>query len=155
MRILPLPCDSLFPFLLPSSLRSSGAKYRKYTGHSAHVTNVRFDHNKHHVISVGGADHGVFLWRFLPKGMEEEDDEEEGSSLMTGQCEWNLLVKTSLIQRLFSSFILSLSFPFTTQWFYPAFSSSSFSSSSFSSSFSSSSFSSSSFSSSFRLGLRQ
>lgn len=81
----PFTVLSSFPFLC-SCL--SGAKYRKYTGHSAHVTNVRFDYNRHHVISLGGADHGVFLWRFLPEGLEEEE-EDEGSSLMTGQCEWN------------------------------------------------------------------
>lgn len=72
--------------LLKSLLNCLGAKFRKYTGHSAHVTNVRFDHDKHHVISVGGADHGVFLWRFLPEGVEEEEDI-EGVSLLTGQCE--------------------------------------------------------------------
>ena len=38
------------------------------------------------MISVGGADHGVFLWRFLPEGVEEEEDI-EGVSLLTGQCE--------------------------------------------------------------------
>ena len=60
----------------------TGAKFRKYIGHSAHVTNVRFTHDEHHVISVGGADHGVFQWRFLPGGMEvkaasqEQEDEQ-------------------------------------------------------------------------------
>jgi len=48
----------------------TGAKFRKYVGHSAHVTNVRFTHDEHHVISVGGADHGVFQWKFLPGGVE-------------------------------------------------------------------------------------
>lgn len=49
-----------------------GAKFRKYIGHSAHVTNVRFTTGNHHVISVGGADHGIFQWRFLPHGMEPD-----------------------------------------------------------------------------------
>ncbi|KAL5008221.1 hypothetical protein ScPMuIL_013802 [Solemya velum] len=45
-----------------------GAKFRKYVGHSAHVTNVRFSHDKQRVISTGGADHAVFQWRFYPEG---------------------------------------------------------------------------------------
>lgn len=59
-----------------------GAKFRKYTGHSAHVTNVRFTSDKKRVISTGGADHGVFQWRFLPDGVEGED--EDGESVLTG-----------------------------------------------------------------------
>ena len=55
----------------------TGAKLRKYVGHSAHVTNVRFTHDEHHVISVGGADHGVFQWRFLPGGVEAEAANQE------------------------------------------------------------------------------
>ncbi|XP_033734062.1 echinoderm microtubule-associated protein-like 6 [Pecten maximus] len=42
-----------------------GAKFRKYIGHSAHVTNVRFSHDKNRVITTGGADHSVFQWRFI------------------------------------------------------------------------------------------
>ncbi|KAK3093757.1 hypothetical protein FSP39_019782 [Pinctada imbricata] len=48
-----------------------GGKFRKYVGHSAHVTNVRFSHDKSHVISTGGADHAVFQWKFLPDGSTE------------------------------------------------------------------------------------
>ncbi|KAJ8309461.1 hypothetical protein KUTeg_014335 [Tegillarca granosa] len=51
-----------------------GAKFRKYVGHSAHVTNVRFSHDKMRVISTGGADHAVFQWRFLPEGAVGADD---------------------------------------------------------------------------------
>ena len=64
---------------------SLGAKFRKYVGHSAHVTNVRFTCDHHHVISVGGADHAIFQWKFLPGG---EEREEEGEQLVggTGGC---------------------------------------------------------------------
>lgn len=50
-----------------------GAKFRKYVGHSAHVTNVRFSHDKQRVISTGGGDHAIFQWKFLPKGQSEDD----------------------------------------------------------------------------------
>ncbi|KAK7103893.1 echinoderm microtubule-associated protein-like 6 [Littorina saxatilis] len=50
-----------------------GAKFRKYVGHSAHVTNVRFSADKRRVISTGGADHAVFQWRLLPQGAGDDD----------------------------------------------------------------------------------
>ena len=31
---------------------------------------MRFTNDEHHVISLGGADHGIFQWRFLPQGVE-------------------------------------------------------------------------------------
>ncbi|XP_075452066.1 echinoderm microtubule-associated protein-like 6 isoform X3 [Ascaphus truei] len=46
-----------------------GAKFRKYVGHSAHVTNVRWSHDFQWVLSTGGADHSVFQWRFIPEGI--------------------------------------------------------------------------------------
>jgi WD40 repeat protein len=49
---------------------AKGAKFKKYIGHSAHVTNVRFLSGDSHVISVGGADHGIFQWKFLPHGQD-------------------------------------------------------------------------------------
>lgn len=47
----------------------SGAKFKKYIGHSAHVTNVRWSNDLQWVVSTGGADHAVFQWRFLPEGV--------------------------------------------------------------------------------------
>jgi len=46
-----------------------GAKFRKYVGHSAHVTNVRWSHDFQWVLSTGGADHSVFQWQFIPEGI--------------------------------------------------------------------------------------
>ena len=54
---------------------SLGAKFRKYVGHSAHVTNVRFTFDKRHVISVGGADHAIFQWCFVTPDDGDEDTE--------------------------------------------------------------------------------
>ncbi|MGH0154729.1 UNVERIFIED_CONTAM: hypothetical protein FKN15_028429 [Acipenser sinensis] len=46
-----------------------GAKFRKYVGHSAHVTNVHWSHDLQWVLSTGGADHSVFQWRLMPDRM--------------------------------------------------------------------------------------
>ena len=51
-----------------------GAKFRKYVGHSAHVTNCRFSTDKTHVITTGGGDHAIFQWKYLPEGIGADDD---------------------------------------------------------------------------------
>ena len=40
-----------------------GSKFREYTGHSAHVTNVRFSFDERTVITTGGGDNAIFQWR--------------------------------------------------------------------------------------------
>ena len=50
---------------------SPGAHFRKYVGHSAHVTNVRFSYDHSRVITTGGADQSIFEWRFLPEGSRD------------------------------------------------------------------------------------
>ncbi|XP_069464337.1 echinoderm microtubule-associated protein-like 6 isoform X1 [Ambystoma mexicanum] len=52
-----------------------GAKFRKYVGHSAHVTNIRWSHDFQWVLSTGGADHSVFQWRFVPEGVTNNINE--------------------------------------------------------------------------------
>ena len=42
-----------------------GAKFKRYSGHSAHVTNVRFTADGRRVVTVGGADHAVFQWKVI------------------------------------------------------------------------------------------
>ena len=64
----------------------SGAKFKKYIGHSAHVTNVRFLSGDSHVISVGGADHGIFQWKFLPHGQDGTVADDQHPQ--TSACEW-------------------------------------------------------------------
>ncbi len=45
------------------------AKFKKYLGHSAHVTNVRFTAGDHFLASTGGADTAVMLWAFGAKSV--------------------------------------------------------------------------------------
>jgi len=40
------------------------AAYQKYNGHSAHVTNVKFNKQGDYLISTGGGDLSIFQWRF-------------------------------------------------------------------------------------------
>ncbi|CAL8295460.1 unnamed protein product, partial [Arctogadus glacialis] len=49
-----------------------GAKFKKYLGHSAHITNARWSHDYQWVITIGGADHSVFQWRFVPERKTKE-----------------------------------------------------------------------------------
>lgn len=52
-----------------------GSKFRKYNGHSAHVTNVRFSHDKQWVITIGGADHAVFQWKLVSPDLVNTDSD--------------------------------------------------------------------------------
>lgn len=54
--------------LLKFPCLKKGAKFRKYVGHSSHVTNIRFSHDSNWLLSAGGADHALFQWRVLGGG---------------------------------------------------------------------------------------
>eukprot|EP00003_Mantamonas_plastica_P007140 TRINITY_DN1595_c0_g1_i1.p1 TRINITY_DN1595_c0_g1~~TRINITY_DN1595_c0_g1_i1.p1 ORF type:complete len:1924 (+),score=719.51 TRINITY_DN1595_c0_g1_i1:2008-7779(+) len=47
------------------ALSSKGAKHKQYTGHSAHVTNVRFQFDDQVLISTGGGDCSIFQWKHV------------------------------------------------------------------------------------------
>nr|MCQ2973133.1 WD40 repeat domain-containing protein [archaeon] len=52
-----------------------------YSGHSSHVTNVRFLHNNKHLISTGGNDKAIFQFKFkYDKNAAEDEDEENEES---------------------------------------------------------------------------
>jgi len=50
----------IFPFPAPKSAQNSA---KRYPGHSAHVTNVRFNADDTYLISTGGGDRSIFQWK--------------------------------------------------------------------------------------------
>ena len=57
----------------------AGAVYQTYSGHSGHVQNVRFTHNRRYVVSVGGQDRAVLLWKHEPEedGSSSDDNDDD------------------------------------------------------------------------------
>ena len=59
------------------------ANYIKYSGHSEHLTKVRFHHQVNYLISTGGADKAIFQWKYTSDDIEDEpqpqddDDDDE------------------------------------------------------------------------------
>ena len=65
--IFPLKCDArLYPTsFINGSLCPQGkfAKFKRYTGHSAHVTRVRWSFDNSYLVSVGGRDVATLIWK--------------------------------------------------------------------------------------------
>ena len=68
----------MFTYILS---QDKNAKFKKYNGHSAHVTNVRWSHDDSQLVTVGGADTSVMVWDNLdeetpraPNDQAEDDD---------------------------------------------------------------------------------
>ncbi|KAI8515156.1 Echinoderm microtubule-associated protein-like 5 [Branchiostoma belcheri] len=57
-----------------------GAKFKKYGGHSAHVTNVRFTGDYKRLISIGGGDHAIFQWALVGGDAGKGDDDIQGAA---------------------------------------------------------------------------
>lgn len=49
----------LFDFPCPEKF----AKHKRFVGHSPHVTNIRFTSGDRHVVSAGGDDCSLFVWK--------------------------------------------------------------------------------------------
>jgi len=59
-------------FKYPCAIEKSS--FKKFVGHSSHVTNVRFSYNDEYVISTGGNDKSIFQWKYIK---DEEAEEEQ------------------------------------------------------------------------------
>lgn len=48
---------------------------KSYTGHSAHVTKVKFSHDDSYIVSIGGDDKCLFVWKTdIPEEIEEPEE---------------------------------------------------------------------------------
>ena len=89
-RLLASGDDFGFVKLFEYPVRGKFAKHKKYTGHSAHVTNVRWTTGDRLLVSVGGGDTSTMVWSHLgaaekadARGMSDDSDtdsEEEGGT---------------------------------------------------------------------------
>ena len=52
-----------------------GAKFKKYPGHSAHVTNVTWSYDNSYVVSIGGGDQAVLQWRVTKAGEDPTQEQ--------------------------------------------------------------------------------
>ncbi|XP_020620193.1 echinoderm microtubule-associated protein-like 6, partial [Orbicella faveolata] len=71
-KILATGDDFGFVKVFEYPVQGKNAKFKKYVGHSAHVTNVRWTNDDSRLISVGGADTSVMVWSHA-RGRERED----------------------------------------------------------------------------------
>jgi len=67
-----------------------GSKFKTFNGHSSHVTNVCFSANDTHVLSIGGNDRSIFMWKLLGSSGKvvestEETTEGSGSTLISDE----------------------------------------------------------------------
>eukprot|EP00163_Fabomonas_tropica_P029151 TRINITY_DN615_c0_g1_i1.p1 TRINITY_DN615_c0_g1~~TRINITY_DN615_c0_g1_i1.p1 ORF type:complete len:1806 (-),score=610.31 TRINITY_DN615_c0_g1_i1:143-5560(-) len=53
------------------------ARYKKFKGHSSHVTNVRFSHDNRYVISTGGLDQSVFQWEVTDANDSDSESDDD------------------------------------------------------------------------------
>ena len=49
-------------------------KHRHYAGHCSHVTNVRWTASDDLLVTTGGADTAVIVWKLVSPSSDEEDD---------------------------------------------------------------------------------
>ena len=50
------------------------AKHKSYVGHSAHVTSVRFSNNGSYLVSLGGNDTSIFIWKLIESSQRQKQE---------------------------------------------------------------------------------
>ncbi len=70
--------------LLKSFFQGKFAKFKRYTGHSAHVTRVRWTHNSSHLISIGGRDVAILVWKHGDAPVVELPPTSQGKTTVKG-----------------------------------------------------------------------
>ncbi|XP_078613343.1 echinoderm microtubule-associated protein-like 6 isoform X1 [Branchiostoma floridae x Branchiostoma japonicum] len=78
--------DSGFVKLMRFPCTKKGAKFKKYGGHSAHVTNVRFTGDHKRLISIGGYDYAIFQWAVVGGDAGKDDDDDDIQGCETGDA---------------------------------------------------------------------
>lgn len=65
--------SSIKLFRFPAALPAQA--YNRYSGHSAHVSNIRFTADDEYIVSLGGVDKSIFQWKFsFDKDVQTELD---------------------------------------------------------------------------------
>uniref|UniRef100_H2YU32 Uncharacterized protein n=1 Tax=Ciona savignyi TaxID=51511 RepID=H2YU32_CIOSA len=81
-KLLATGDDFGFVKLFTFPVKGKHGKFKKYVGHSAHVTNVRWSHDSSQLCSLGGADTALFLWSYLttPGNIRYHGDSEDSDT---------------------------------------------------------------------------
>ena len=56
------------------------AKFKRYTGHSAHVTRVRWSSDSSYLVSIGGRDVATVIWKHQGSATTTSSGQERGES---------------------------------------------------------------------------
>jgi WD40 repeat protein/Ca2+-binding EF-hand superfamily protein len=61
---------------------TNGALFQSYVGHSSGTNGVKFSYNRRHLVSIGGSDKTILIWKHELE--VEEDSDSEGTARLSG-----------------------------------------------------------------------